>query len=67
MNNLTGTATKLAPKPLTISNTAKKVLLGVTGLSALMIGKAELDKQSVKQLINLKKERLNMVSLRPNG
>jgi hypothetical protein len=62
MNNLTGTASKIAPKPFTISGCARKVLLGITGFSAFMVGKSELDKQSTKQLINLKKERLAMVS-----
>lgn len=61
MNNLTGTAAKLAPKPMTISVKARQFLIGVTGFSALMVAKSELDKQSTKQTINLKKERLSMV------
>ena len=63
MNQFTQRAARLAPGPLTISTKARGVLLGVTGFSAFMIAKSELKKQETKQLINLKKERLAMVSL----
>ena len=62
MNTLKETACKLAPKQMSISNCTRKALMGVVGFSAIMIAKSELDKQSVKKLINLKKERLQMVS-----
>lgn len=62
MNNLSGTAAKLAPKPFTLTVKARNLLLGVAGFSAVMIAKSELNKQSVKQTIDLKKKRLAMVS-----
>ena len=61
MNNLPGVTSKLSVSPFAISGKTKNVLFAVSGLSVLMIGKSELDKQSVKRTINLKKERLALV------
>jgi hypothetical protein len=61
MSYFTNLSCKLAPKQLSFSSKTKTFFLGVTGFSVVMIGKAELDKQASKQLINLKKERLAMV------
>lgn len=66
MSNLTSLSSKLTPKSFSISGKCKNVFLGVTGFSLIMIGKAELDKQASKQVINLKKERLSMVDPYPN-
>jgi hypothetical protein len=66
MSNLTSLSSKLTPKSFSISGKSKNVFLGVTGFSLIMIGKAELDKQASKQVINLKKERLSMVDPYPN-
>lgn len=62
MSQLQTVANKLVTKPVTISSGARHALLGLTGFSAFMIVKSELSKQSTKQLIQLKKERLSMVS-----
>jgi hypothetical protein len=62
MSNLPGITSKLSVNPFAISAKTKNALFAFTGLSFLMIGKAELDKQRAKQTISLKKERLAMVS-----
>lgn len=55
------TLSKLAPEGITLSTRARNALLAVTGASAFLIAKFEMDKQGVKRLIELKKERLQMV------
>lgn len=52
---------KLAPEGLTLSTRARNALVAVTGASAFFIAKFEMDKQSARRLVELKKERLQMV------
>jgi hypothetical protein len=44
MSNFNAIASKVSPRSVSVSKTTRNVLFAVTGFSAVMIAKAELDK-----------------------
>lgn len=55
------TLSKIKAPSVTITTKTRNALLAIAGLSGVFIAKNELGKQEVKKLIDLKKQRLQMV------